>query len=129
MWKLRNECEHNQEGLSMDIKKKKEIEQIMWLIKHIEEQNTSHPFKNLTQEKAQKYPIMNLQMINRQLQTLHESNKEKNKNRTKITKSNVAQQKHIGNKTSKNQIVLLSQTAQAISHISTQVVGPHFGVD
>jgi hypothetical protein len=72
--------------------------------------------------------MINLQMMNKQLQTLHERHKPRNSD----NRTHKDPKEHSKNNTSiepRNNIdKKLSRTAQVISHISTHVVGPHFGV-
>jgi hypothetical protein len=133
MWKIRNDKEHNLDGQSSEIKKTKEIEQIMWLIRNIKEYDVNHPYRDATEVTLTKYPLNNLKIMNTQLQTLYESEKIKHTSRTGKNKLNQKSMNNKGNKSKKTykkiKVEKLSQTAQVISHISTHVGGPHSGVD
>jgi hypothetical protein len=133
MWKIRNDTEHNLDGQSNEIKKTKEIEQILWLIDNIKEYKTKHPYQNATEITLMNYPINNLQTMNLQMQTLYESEKQLYTSRTGKNKQNkvTSNQKEPMTKenTKRVKVEKLSLTAQVISHISTHVVGPHSGVD
>jgi hypothetical protein len=146
MWEIRNDKEHNNNGKSVEIEKKKEIEQITWLIQGISEFEEKHPYMKTTKQKLEKYPLSKIKAMNEQLQTLYESVKAKNTSRKVknilikieqkiITKkdntkelTNKQKARREGkiepNKTNKK----LFMTAQAISHVSTHVGGPHFDV-
>jgi hypothetical protein len=89
MWRQRNETEHNLDGETSKIAKRKEIEQILWIINAVKEYKEIHPYMNATEISLEKYPINNLKMMNQQMQTLYASCKSKYISRTgknKVTK-------------------------------------------
>jgi hypothetical protein len=155
MWRIRNDKEHNLDGNNKEIEKKKEGEQIKWIIKALKEFDEEHPYMNITDDTLQKQPLQNIKNMNEQLQTLYESVKAKHisrkgkekqrknieipkttpknskkKKTRKVTKEYKIQEDSKSTKRQKyTQIKTnknpLSLTVQAISHVSTHTGGPH----
>jgi hypothetical protein len=70
MWFARNETEHNLDNAGTDIKKRKLIEQIVWLQKQLDPR-IKHPYITTTAQSLFDLPLSNLDIMGDQLQTIY----------------------------------------------------------